>query len=455
MSLRFLNHLTILIILIVGFTFPAFCGINEWTYVGLDSESITSIAINPSDPNTILIGSLDIWLSETYEGGLFRTTNRGLTWDTIGFRHTSVLDIAFDPLQPQNIWIANGSNNQSDRYGLWYSTNGGETWATRDSGIFVGGIEFVSPQKIAVCPYDPRYLLTATLDDMNSGRLYFTDNGGAQWHVHSNFTLVGQIFRLLYDPSSIGHAYIAAENNFQFYVSTDSGRTLADSINFPWSLTFSDMDVAPHHAGSLWAITFWGAVMRSNDHGQNWHEIVPRCITLDSLIWGMDVCGSGDTIAFAGTDAPYLTLDGGEHLLFLSSGYLSVPIDLIKIVSTDPLEIWAYMRNHGVLSYTYRDTTNSVAPTNVVTTKTVTATVWPNPVANSAWLQLNTVSVSPLTITMINILGQQVRSWVIPSENKEIYLSELSTLPSGQYFLSLTPLQPCQSTTNVRVTIIK
>ncbi len=146
-------------------------GINEWTYVGLAPEYITDIEVHPTNPDIIYVSALDVFFDSTREGGLFRTIDHGLTWDTLGFRFTDVWDIAIDPASPNIIWIA-------DEFGAYRSTDFGDSWSLQSEGIYLGPPEDYGPRKIAICPYDPNYLMCATSSDIGEGFYYWSTNGG-------------------------------------------------------------------------------------------------------------------------------------------------------------------------------------------------------------------------------------------------------------------------------------
>jgi photosystem II stability/assembly factor-like uncharacterized protein len=80
---------------------------------------MNSLAIDPSDPNTLYAGS-----GEVIPGaGIFKTGDGGQPWTqlqpTTGFAY--VYSIAISPTRPGNIYAGTDS-------GLWYSSDAGATW---------------------------------------------------------------------------------------------------------------------------------------------------------------------------------------------------------------------------------------------------------------------------------------------------------------------------------------
>ncbi|HTS18210.1 MAG TPA: hypothetical protein VMP11_11600, partial [Verrucomicrobiae bacterium] len=70
-------------------------------------------------------------------GGLFKTTNGGVTWQAIFERPDtiSIGDIAIDPKRPDTVWVGTGEanvrNSVSIGGGMYYSADGGKTWERR------------------------------------------------------------------------------------------------------------------------------------------------------------------------------------------------------------------------------------------------------------------------------------------------------------------------------------
>ncbi len=88
---------------------------------------IADIAIHPSHPTT--------WLVAVGSGGVWRTTNAGITWKPVfdSERSYSIGCVRIDPNRPQVIWVGTGEA-VSGRHvawgdGVYRSDDGGETWA--------------------------------------------------------------------------------------------------------------------------------------------------------------------------------------------------------------------------------------------------------------------------------------------------------------------------------------
>ena len=104
--------------------------------------------------------------------GLFRSDDRGRSWKKLSIStkhaHLDVMDIAVDPREPKNIYIA------THEAAVFKSTDGGKTWSAAGSGI--GGPDV---HGLAIDPNMP-FKLHAAVRDKGEGIYRITDHG-AKW----------------------------------------------------------------------------------------------------------------------------------------------------------------------------------------------------------------------------------------------------------------------------------
>jgi photosystem II stability/assembly factor-like uncharacterized protein len=163
-------------------------------YEGLGRLNV--IAFHPSDPNTLFVGAPS--------GGLWQTTDGGLTWVT----HTDTLPtlgvsaIVVDYTNPQIILLGSGDRDASDAPGLgvYKSTNGGLTWAPSKTGM-----GDVTVGKILQHPANSSIFLAAT-----SGGVYRTTNGGSTWTQ----TSTGNYKDICFKPGDPDVIYASKSGNF-------------------------------------------------------------------------------------------------------------------------------------------------------------------------------------------------------------------------------------------------
>jgi len=138
---------------------------------------IVDFAVHPTNPYTFYVASAS--------GGLWKTTNNGTTFMPI-FDDQSVIsigDVAVAPSDPETVWVGTGeANNSRSAYwgdGIYKSTDGGETWA------HMGLKESHHIGRILIHPRNPDIVYVAALGHLYSFNeergLYKTTDGGKTW----------------------------------------------------------------------------------------------------------------------------------------------------------------------------------------------------------------------------------------------------------------------------------
>lgn len=212
-------------------------GGKSWKFAGLAvSEHIAKIAIDPTDPNVVLVAALGPEWTAGGERGIYRTQDGGKTWQRVLYVNPTSggSDVAFDPHDAQiafagtfdflrQPWHFRGGGPGS---GLFKSSDNGRTWqrltgASPSDGLPGGTINRVG---VALCDAQPNivYALVPT----KNGLLYRTDDFGSHWRlVNANRDLVFRPFyfsQVRVDPHNCNRLYVISGEN---QVSSDGGKT--------------------------------------------------------------------------------------------------------------------------------------------------------------------------------------------------------------------------------------
>ncbi len=161
-----------------------------WSNIGLrDTRQIARILIDPKNPNVVYVAALGHVYGPNPERGVFRTTDGGRTWQKVLFTtpDTGAVDLAWDPANPKVIFATmwNAHRPPWSQYGPIEGPGSG-LWRTTDGGdrwTQIAGHGLPSSMwrrsGVAVAPGGRRvYLL---LDAQSEGGLYRSDDGGANW----------------------------------------------------------------------------------------------------------------------------------------------------------------------------------------------------------------------------------------------------------------------------------
>ncbi len=149
----------------------------RWLCPTVMSGRIVDIAVDPRDDAVIFAAAAS--------GGLWKTVNRGTTWECVFDQYgtTSIGDVAVSPSKPDTIWIGTGeANNQRSSYwgdGVYKSDDGGKTWKN------MGLPDSHHIGRIVVHPTNPNVVYVAALGHLYSSNeergLFRTRNGGKSW----------------------------------------------------------------------------------------------------------------------------------------------------------------------------------------------------------------------------------------------------------------------------------
>jgi photosystem II stability/assembly factor-like uncharacterized protein len=214
-------------------------GGDNWESVGLpDSEHIASIAIHPKDGNTVFACALGhLWNSNT-ERGVFKTTDGGKTWNKVLYRNdsTGCANLAMDPQDPNILYAGmwdvrrepHNFRSGGPGSGLFKSTDGGATWKELRKGLPEGDLGRIG---IAVAPSNHARVY-AVVEARNHTALFRSDDAGDSWtEVNSSFNISGRPFyfaRLSVDPKNADRVY---KPGFFLTVSDDAGKSFSAAFS--------------------------------------------------------------------------------------------------------------------------------------------------------------------------------------------------------------------------------
>ena len=171
---------------------------------GTPIASVGAIAISPSNPDVIYVGTgeTDIRSNLASGNGVYKSVDGGKSWKSVGLRDTrQIARVVIDPTNPDVVYVgalghAYGPN--ADR-GVYKSTDGGATWkrtlfVDESTGIADLAIATGAPNVLYAATWNghrPPWSTYAPIDGPGAA-LYRSTDAGATWTKLSNGLPAGQ-----------------------------------------------------------------------------------------------------------------------------------------------------------------------------------------------------------------------------------------------------------------------
>lgn len=210
-------------------------GGQNWTKMGLEkSERISSIQIDPNNPNTIYVGVLGSLWGNSADRGVYKTTDGGKTWEKILYvdETTGCSDLSIDPKNPNVLYAAfwefrrtaYSFNSGGAKSALYKSTDAGKTWQKIHNGFPAGKLGRIA---IAIAPSNTNILYAVIESEKPESKgLYRSDDAGQNWKfLNGDFELTVRPFyfsRIVIDPKNPD---IICKAGLNGSISRDGGKT--------------------------------------------------------------------------------------------------------------------------------------------------------------------------------------------------------------------------------------
>ena len=235
--------------------------------------------------------------------------------------------------------------------GIYKSTNGGDTWVARNSGL-EGSYQNV--MSISVHPNNPNIVYIGTLQD----GIYKTTDGGKNWYSQSNGLTATNVQTLAIDPSHPDTIYAGGSEGIGILRSTNGGE-LWGEINNGVSV------LCPSYLLPV------GKVQLGGDIAENLQDITSGFYS-SSIPWtdisSIVIDPSNTKILYVvdKSKGVYTSNDGGNNWFLINEGLTNRQIENFAI-STDGKVLYAATNGGGVFRLTLQNFAPSImrsVPTN-------------------------------------------------------------------------------------------
>ena len=163
-----------------------------WAHLGLrDGQQIPYIIVDPGNANRLFVAVLGHPYGPNEERGVYRSTDGGRTFQNVLSKdeNTGASDLEFDPNNPDIVYACLWEQRQGPwengawagtTGGIFKSTDGGTTWRQMTNGLPGGDGDGIVQADIAVAPSDPNRIY-ATVANPRTVGIYRSDDAGEHW----------------------------------------------------------------------------------------------------------------------------------------------------------------------------------------------------------------------------------------------------------------------------------
>jgi photosystem II stability/assembly factor-like uncharacterized protein len=349
----------------------------EWRSIGpaIFDGRVADVEGVPGNPNLVYVASAS--------GGLWKTTNGGVTWKPIFERQgtISIGDVALEPNNPDVVWVGTGEGNPRNSVsfgdGVYKSTDGGKTWQ------HLGLKDTMYITRILIHPTNPNLVYVGALGHAfgpNEERgVFMTADGGKTWTKTLYVDAGHGISDMEIDPRNPNILYAgvwrferkpwtftSGSEKGGLFRSIDGGRTWNKLTNgLPKLMGRIGVRTAPSNPEIVYVIaeTKEGAMFRSDDKGDTFRNVYRPSNIVGRGFYYTDVRvdPQNENRVYAVSSPLYVSIDGGRtyrtiapkvhidyHALWidpLNPKRLWVGQDGGVAVSTDQGESWEYINN--------------------------------------------------------------------------------------------------------------
>ena len=166
-------------------------GGQRWQHLGLeDARHIAAVRVDPRDPELVYVAAMGHAFGPNATRGVFRSKDGGKTWQKLLFvdDSTGAIDLAMDPTNPRvlyaALWKAQrfpwGFSAGGGKSGLWKTSDAGETW-TDITGSDGLPRRPLGRIGITVSPANPSRLWASVEAPDSGGGIFRSEDAGKTW----------------------------------------------------------------------------------------------------------------------------------------------------------------------------------------------------------------------------------------------------------------------------------
>lgn len=240
----------------------------------------SSVAVDPTNPNIIYVGTGDYPGSKPYCMGIMKSTDGGATWTNYGrsqFGTRAINKILLDPANPQIVLVTTGRGAGGNGF-VWRSTDGGLTW----SSVITTSASW-SDLTVGTPSAGVRNIYAAG-GDSAGGKIFRSQNQGATWTALASPVTGSQsgmcISASVVDPNTV---YLLTPSTRNIWKSTNAGASWTSvsagfvngTNNYNWSQGSYDFFMTTSKTPANADVIYVGLidVVQSINGGASWQSV--------------------------------------------------------------------------------------------------------------------------------------------------------------------------------------
>ena len=251
-----------------------------WRHLGLrDGQQIGGVIVDPRDENRIFVAVLGHPYGPNPERGVYRSTNGGETFERVLYKdeNTGAIQVSFEPTNPQIIYAALWAGRQGPwenaswngpLSGLFKSVDGGTTWRQLTTGLPTTA-QGLGRIGFTIAPSDPRRMY-ATVDAPTLGGIYRSDDAGESWRrTNSEVRVWGRASDFAEVKVDPRNPDVVYSANTSTYRSTDGGTAFTAVKGAPGGDDYHRIWINPDNPDIILIASDQGATITVNG-GKTW-----------------------------------------------------------------------------------------------------------------------------------------------------------------------------------------
>ncbi len=250
-----------------------------WAHLGLgDTRHIGRVLIDPKDPNIVFVAALGHVYGANQERGVFRTTDGGKTWQKVLYKNdtTGAIDLAFDPDNSKIVYATlwNAHRPPWSTYPPIQGPGSG-LYKSTDCGatwtqIKGNGLPTNDWQRAGIATSKNVVYLLLDVVKGSEGGLYRSDDRGATWRrVSSDTRIFSRQWYFGEVTADVNNPDVVWVPNVSLYKSSNGGRTFSAWKGAPGGDDYHFLWLDPDDNNRMIVASDQGTVV-SVDGGKSW-----------------------------------------------------------------------------------------------------------------------------------------------------------------------------------------